>query len=87
MDYSNKPQPDALLDQTALKARARPRAVEPQVTAINNQLWLCRSRCVRPGPSLGRARLPDAHRQRQKPTASELFRAVGFVSLAGERDP
>ncbi|GGT11910.1 hypothetical protein GCM10010254_35710 [Streptomyces chromofuscus] len=29
----------------------------------------------------------DVNRQRQKPTVSELVRAVGFVGLAGQREP
>ncbi|MFF4212413.1 hypothetical protein ACFYZE_24225 [Streptomyces sp. NPDC001796] len=37
------------------------------------------------GPSLGRARTPDTGQQRQKPTAPELVRAVGFFCPAGQQ--
>lgn len=37
------------------------------------------------GPSLGRPGSADADRQRQKPTAPELVRAMGFESSVGRR--
>lgn len=38
-----------------------------------------------PGPSLGRPKLLNTNRPRQKPPASDLVRAVGFVRPAGQR--
>lgn len=38
------------------------------------------------GPPLGRPKSVGANQRRQKPTASELLRAVGFFRSAGQRE-